>query len=411
MSSFSVLLFIFVCTWTIALKPAYIETVIKDNVNWSQQLCQQPGTRIGNQHLIQLIVDDDFMCAWVDENSSSVIEDIIRSRGVTGLPGPGFTDRTWTTVFNSSVKLIKNASHLKKISYPDNPQHPTLVKALFLFASEGGLFNVDAALSTFHNRYYTSDTGVEASKWIMNHAQYIIDKSGRKDVTVKLFSNVGFPQSNIIARIEGSGIVDDVVIIGAHMDSINSQGPQEDWISARAPGADDDGSGSSVVMEAFRVLVEHGFVPERSLEFHWYAGEERGLLGSQQVAEAYVSAKKTVYAMLEIDMCGGGGGFKFITDFTNQELTSFEEKLVDEYCVNSWREDECGYACSDHASWHENGYPASFPIEVFGTTDPLTGKPCVGHTDDDRLACISLEDMFDYLRLGIAYLVELSFSV
>ena len=60
--------------------------------------------------------------------------------------------------------------------------------------------------------------------------------------------------------------------------------------------------------------------------------------------------------MLEIDMCGGSGDFKFITDSTNRELTYFEEALVDEYCINDWTEGECGYGCSDHASWHDNGY-------------------------------------------------------
>lgn len=50
------------------------------------------------------------------------------------------------------------------------------------------------------------------------------------------------------------------------MDSINGSGGS----FARAPGADDDGSGSVNLMEAFRVLVTSGFKPTNPVEFHWY---------------------------------------------------------------------------------------------------------------------------------------------
>jgi len=54
---------------------------------------------------------------------------------------------------------------------------------------------------------------------------------------------------------------DQVVIISAHEDSINGRNH-----AGRAPGADDDGSGCSTVMEAFRVLVTGGFKPARTVE-------------------------------------------------------------------------------------------------------------------------------------------------
>ena len=82
-------------------------------------------------------------------------------------------------------------------------------------------------------------------------------------------------------------------------------------------------------------------------------------------------------------MCGGPLGeasFRFIGDFVSTSLTQFEQSLVDEFCINTWEDGECGYACSDHASWHEVGVPASFPIEAVGSKDPDTGLPCPGHT-------------------------------
>ena len=42
-----------------------------------------------------------------------------------------------------------------------------------------------------------------------------------------------------------------------------------------APGADDDGSGSMSILEAYRALIAAGFHPERAVEFHWYSAEVR----------------------------------------------------------------------------------------------------------------------------------------
>ena len=81
------------------------------------------------------------------------------------------------------------------------------------------------------------------------------------------------------------------------------------------------------------------------------------------------------------------------------------------YCDYGWEEGECGYGCSDHASWDEFGFPASFPIERSGTVDPRTGEPCRGHTDDDRLECVDLTHAFDYTKLALSYLIELSFTL
>ena len=69
-------------------------------------------------------------------------------------------------------------------------------------------------------------------------------------------------------------------------------------------------------------------------------------MGSKQVAEKYKNDGISVHAMLEIDMCGGGGGFRFMTDFTDRDLTLFCEQLVDEYCTHPFEESTCGYGCS-----------------------------------------------------------------
>jgi bacterial leucyl aminopeptidase len=84
------------------------------------------------------------------------------------------------------------------------------------------------------------------------------------------------------------------------MDSINLKSP----INGRAPGADDDGTGSVNLIEGFRALVAAGFAPSTPVEFHWYSGEEVGLLGSQAIATKYKNDGVQVKAFMELDMSG-----------------------------------------------------------------------------------------------------------
>ncbi|WP_039754624.1 M28 family peptidase, partial [Chromobacterium haemolyticum] len=64
----------------------------------------------------------------------------------------------------------------------------------------------------------------------------------------------------------------------------------------------------------------------------------------------------------------------------------------------------CGYACSDHASWHKNGYPASFPFEsAFNQSNPNI------HTVRDTLASAGNQarHALKFSQLALAYAVEL----
>lgn len=77
-------------------------------------------------------------------------------------------------------------------------------------------------------------------------------------------------QSDTIAEIPGTDKKDEVVMLGAHLDS---------WHSGT--GATDNGAGSIVMMEAARILQALGVKPRRTIRIGLWTGEEQGLLGSQ----------------------------------------------------------------------------------------------------------------------------------
>jgi hypothetical protein len=79
---------------------------------------------------------------------------------------------------------------------------------------------------------------------------------------------------NTVAEIPGTDLKDEIVMIGAHMDS---------WHSGT--GATDNGAGVAVAMEAVRILKALNLQPRRTIRVALWSGEEQGLLGSR----AYVT--------------------------------------------------------------------------------------------------------------------------
>jgi leucyl aminopeptidase len=104
----------------------------------------------------------------------------------------------------------------------------------------------------------------------------------------------------------------------------------------RRSGADDDGSGTTSSLEAFRALVSLNFTPSAPVEFHYFSAEEGGLLGSQAVAKAYEDEGRKVLAMLQMDMTawvkkGTEESVGIIQDYVDPDLTEFMERLVKKY--------------------------------------------------------------------------------
>jgi len=198
------------------------------------------------------------------------------------------------------------------------------------------------------------------------------------------------------------------VIIGAHQDSANYLHPL-----LPAPGADDDGSGTVTILEAFRALVERKFTPEYPVEFHWYAGEEGGLLGSRPIAAEYEALGRDVRAMLQFDMTAYTKAnhtptVAFITTDVSTPLTEYGILLAEEYAdYPVQRAKLFPRAGSDHMSWHDAGYIAAFATEG----DPYTEFDPYVHTTNDTMYLPNGEFSFDHAlefsKVAVAFAVEL----
>ena len=270
-----------------------------------------------------------------------------------------------------------------------------LVKTLVPKVKEKNIQDFIRTLSAFKNRYYKSETGVAAAK--------AIAAEWRKYGPTELYNHKSWKQPSVVTTILGSKYPDEVIIVGGHLDSISG------WFGGdtRAPGADDNASGISTITEVLRVLSEAKYKPLRTIKFMGYAAEEVGLRGSSEIAKDFKARGINVVGAMQLDMTNFKGSDKtihLVRDYTNKSQTDFLGLLIDKYVGVSWADTKCGYACSDHASWHREGYPTVSPFEA-GKGD-MNRKI---HTKGDTIEVSGgdASHAVNFAKLGIAYLLEL----
>ncbi|KIA80049.1 aminopeptidase [Chromobacterium piscinae] len=259
------------------------------------------------------------------------------------------------------------------------------------------------SLSSYQNRFYTTSHGVNASNWIASQWKQLAGSRG--DVTVEQISHAGWPQKSVILTIKGTDNAAETVVLGGHLDSTVGNGTGE---SSRAPGADDDASGVASLTEVARVLLASNYQPRRTLKFMAYAAEEVGLRGSADIAKRFKQQQAKVVGALQLDMTNYQGDAQDIflfTDYTNAAQNTFLANLAKVYLPSlKVGYSQCGYACSDHASWNAQGYAASFPFESsFDNSNPYI------HTRNDTLANSDSQarHALKFSQLALAYAVEL----
>jgi leucyl aminopeptidase len=275
---------------------------------------------------------------------------------------------------------------------------PADVRATVKLVDENRIRGTIAELQAMGSRYYKSQTGADASRWLAARWRTL---TPRTDVTIELVKT-GYPQKTVVMTVPGTTRASEVIVIGGHLDSISLSG-----FSSDAPGADDDASGIATLTEVARVLLAQDYRPARTIQFVAYAAEEVGLVGSQQLAKSYKQRGIDVVGALQLDMTNYQGSDKDIwlmKDFTSAAQNQFLIELIETYVGATWGLDACGYACSDHASWTRIGVPASMPFE-----SRMNQRNKHIHTGRDTLETSgnNAAHAAKFARLGAAYAIEL----
>jgi Peptidase family M28/PDZ domain len=166
---------------------------------------------------------------------------------------------------------------------------------------------------------------------------------------------------NVVAVLEGEGPkADETIVIGAHYDHLG-YGGQGSFLPGKHEihnGADDNGSGTSALIEIARRLAMREKKLPRRVVFIAFTGEERGLIGSARYCkEPLVPLEKTV-AMLNMDMVGRLVDDKLIIQGvdTAAEFEPIIDELNKQYGFNLSKKPG-GFGPSDHASFYAKKIP------------------------------------------------------
>jgi leucyl aminopeptidase len=277
-----------------------------------------------------------------------------------------------------------------------------LVLPMIAQASADNILSTITKLSVFQNRYYKGEFGKKSAAFIKSTWANLV--KNRSDATVEYFQHSNWDQPSVVLTIKGKS--DETIILGGHQDSINGY---MGGATARAPGSDDNASGISTITEVIRVLIDSSYQPQKTLKFMAYAAEEVGLLGSKEIATDYKKRSVNVIGVMQLDMTNFKGNdsldIVMMRDYTNDEQNKFVGSIIDHYVPGiKWGFDKCGYGCSDHASWHTQGFPASMPFEA--TMDTMNHNI---HTANDTLAVSNnnASHAVKFAKMALGYIVEL----
>lgn len=277
------------------------------------------------------------------------------------------------------------------------------------------------ALSQFPNRSSLDPHGVDAANWIKHQLEILIKNSARKDVTVYTVNAYasgeedlpGIPkQPSIILKIGDSN--QPAIVIGAHMDTPPSYTNED-----RMPGADDDGSGVVALLEESRVLLNSNIQFQKPVYLVFYAAEEIGLEGSMFVVEDFKKKKIAVDAVMQMDMIGQRH-FKNPTLWlgssrpddeapsapTNSSLLSDKAIMLGKTYLNVPVVESEMDGISDHHSWMRDGIKTILLHDACNANQP--GCERYEHTAEDTMDKLSLEHIANYLKLVIAFTVEMA---
>ncbi len=354
-----------------------------DALGTAREVAAQHGDRIDVLHLAGAVTEISIDDRDLEPLSERMHEDFHRCGGFI--------------VHDSLAEALDVAPPAPALDY--TLDHGAAVRDVLPAIEAGQILATIRELSALKNRYYDSDTGRQAAFWLRDRWRAMTD---RTDVTIELVDH-GWKQPSVVLTIPGTDRVNEVVVLGGHLDSI-ALGRS----AANAPGADDDASGIATLTEVVRVLLAKDYHPSRTIKVMAYAAEEIGLRGSEAIVRDYQRRGVNVVGALQLDMTNYQGSDKDIwlmKDFTSAAQNAFVIELTETYVGATWGLDACGYACSDHASWYRAGVPASMPFET-----RMRDRNRTIHTRNDTLEVSgnNAAHAAKFAKLGAAYAIELA---
>lgn len=216
----------------------------------------------------------------------------------------------------------------------------------------------------------------------------------------------GKPLKNVVAVLQGSGpMAEETLILGAHYDHLGFGGSGSLAFTSKKEihnGADDNGSGTAVLLESARQLaLRHaGKPPARRIVFIAFTAEESGLIGSERYVKDPLYPLNQTVAMLNLDMVGRLRQERLTVYGTGTaaEFDPLISRLGTKYAFAIVKKPG-GYGPSDHSSF----YQRSIPVLHF-----FTGLHKQYHRPEDDAELLNVAGMARISQMVVEAVEELA---
>lgn len=324
----------------------------------------------------------DFKSSLSEESESSQQSNIAQEEALAW-------DTSYNPIINSMIQEVSETS------VRDEEEKLTGVKSVII---EGSPY-------TIKSRYSKSGTPIQKA------TQYAYESLKGLGITTsyqEYYISDGYTNilsRNVIGEIPGTTNPEEIVLITAHLDDMPAS-------STKAPGADDNASGSAAVIMAAKIMSKYQF--QKTIRFALFTGEEQGLLGSKAYAQKLANEGANVVAVYNADMIAydTGSQHKLVVHTRNTTQSGYEadvaiaqvmQSVISNYNLSSQIAltiSNSGESRSDHASFWSKGYPGILIIE--GNFSPYY------HTSRDTIYNLSIPFMTSNIRAFIGTAAHLA---
>lgn len=276
-------------------------------------------------------------------------------------------------MFSKLIFILFSLLPLQFFAQEHNIFHQSLVDQV----SHNNLVNHLNEFEDFGIKTLGSTAEQNTLNWLIAH----YESWGYTNIETQEVSAFGYSGYNLIVTKEGTVYPDTYVVIDAHYDTVNG------------PGVNDNGSGTSVLLEIARILAN--IQTEYSIKFIHFTAEEWGLIGSQKyVEEIVVPQDLDIKLVFNIDEVGGIAGIvnnKITCErdesqpyFNNEESALITLELAN--CMELYSNLETTFSNaygSDYVPFQLNGYVITGLYEFNESPYPHTPQDTLENMDTE----------------------------
>jgi Zn-dependent M28 family amino/carboxypeptidase len=285
---------------------------------------------------------------------------------------------------------------------PAVSQNDPLVEEMVSAVSMPRVTSHVQTLQDFVTRHTYAEGNTEAGDWLFAYFSSL-----GLEVERHQFTFGSYTEDNIIARIPGRTLPDEIVAISGHFDCTSEQP------LVLAPGADDDASGIAGVLEAAQIFRDYEF--DRTLEFMCFNGEEQGRQGSKAIAADYLAAGKDLVAVVNSDMIGywptgWGRDLDVAYEPVSQWLADEVIAACESYVGIPISKKLSGVCRDDHVSFTDLGYSAITNMDCWEAHNGGVGGESTPHyhKTTDTIETLNLDCMTEVVQVNVAVVAELA---